>query len=105
MALLSRACVLLALVRRQGAAEELTAERAADRAVVATDNELESATEAYRITRSLFANARATTSNVLDAETELARARLAWGNARIDARVARAQLDHAAGRDQFAARH
>ena len=51
--------------------------RAADMKVVATDKQLESASEAYRITRSLFANARATTSNVLDAETDLARARLA----------------------------
>jgi outer membrane protein TolC len=74
--------------------------RAADMKVVATDKQLESASEAYRITRSLFANTRATTSNVLDAETDLARARLAWVNARIDARVARARLEHAAGRDQ-----
>lgn len=74
--------------------------RAADAKVVATDKQLESSTEAYRVTRSLFANARATTSNVLDAETELSRARLAWVNARIDARVARARLEHAAGRDQ-----
>jgi outer membrane protein TolC len=74
--------------------------RAADVQLVATDKQLESASEAYRITRSLFANARATTSNVLDAETDLARARLAWINARIDARIARARLDHAIGRDQ-----
>jgi len=77
--------------------------RAADAKVVATDKQLESASEAYRVTRSLFANARATTSNVLDAETDLARARLAWVNARVDARVARARLEHAAGRDQHAA--
>jgi outer membrane protein TolC len=77
--------------------------RAADAKVVATDKQLESALEAYRVTRSLFANARATTSNVLDAEMDLARARLAWVNARVDARVARARLEHAAGRDQHAA--
>jgi len=86
-------------------AQFFEAVRAADARVVATDKQLESATEAYRVTRSLFANARATTSNVLDAETDLARARLAWVNARIDARIARAQLEHAAGRDQSAARH
>jgi outer membrane protein TolC len=74
--------------------------RAADVKVVATNKQLESASEAYRVTRSLFANARATTSNVLDAETDLARARFAWVNARIDARVARARLDHAVGRHQ-----
>jgi outer membrane protein TolC len=77
--------------------------RAADARVVATDKQLESASEAQRVSRSLFANARATTSNVLDAETDLARARLAWVNARVDARVARVRLEHAAGRDQHAA--
>jgi outer membrane protein TolC len=81
-------------------AQYFEAVRAADARVVATDKQLESAAEAYRVTRSLSANARATTSNVLDAETDLARARLAWVNARVDARVARARLDHAAGRDQ-----
>jgi outer membrane protein TolC len=79
--------------------------RAADAKVVATDKQLESASEAHRVTRSLFENARATTSNVLDAETDLARARFAWINARIDARVARARLEHTAGRDQRAAAH
>jgi outer membrane protein len=73
---------------------------ASDAKVIATDKQLTSASEAHRVTRSLFVNARATTSNVLDAETDLARARLAWINARIDARVARARLDHAAGRYQ-----
>jgi len=77
--------------------------RAADAKVVATDKQRESALEALRVTRSLFANARSTTSNVLDAETDLASARLAWVNARVDARVARARLEHAAGRDQRAA--
>jgi outer membrane protein len=76
--------------------------RAADANIVATDKQLESASEAHRVTRSLFANARATTSNLLDAETDLARARFAWVNARVDARVARARLEHAAGRDQHA---
>ena len=76
--------------------------RAADARVLATDKQLESASEAHRVTRSLFANTRATTSNVLDAETDLSRARLSWINARIDARVARARLEHAAGRDQHA---
>jgi outer membrane protein TolC len=73
---------------------------AADARVVATEKQLTSASEAYRVTRSLSANARATTSNMLDAEADLARARLAWVNARVDARVARARLDHAAGRYQ-----
>lgn len=84
-------------------AQHFESVRAADAKVVATDKQLESAAEAHRVTRSLFANARATTSNVLDAETDLARARLAWVNARVDARVARVRLEHAAGRDQHAA--
>ena len=75
----------------------------AEAKIAATEKQLESASEAYRVTRSLYANARATTSNVLDAEADLARARLAWVNARVDARVARARLEHAAGRDQSAA--
>ena len=82
--------------------QHLESARAAE-AKVATDRQLESASEAYRVTRSLYANARATTSNVLDAEADLARARLAWVNARVDVRVARARLEHAAGRDQSAA--
>jgi len=107
MALLSRVSVLRCA--RDAIAVEVAqffeAVRAADARVVATDKQLESATKAYRVTRSLFANARATTSNLLDAETDLARARLAWVDARIDARVARAHLEHAAGRHQSAARH
>ncbi|TMF22138.1 MAG: TolC family protein [Chloroflexi bacterium] len=75
----------------------------AEAKIAATEKQLESASEAYRVTRSLYANARATTSNVLDAEADLARARLAWVNARVDVRVARARLEHAAGRDQSAA--
>ena len=74
-----------------------------DALAVEVAQQLESASEAYRVTRALFANARATTSNVLDAETDLSRARFAWINARVDARVARARLEHAAGRDQRAA--
>ena len=82
--------------------QHLESVRAAEAKIAATEKQLESASEAYRVTRSLYANARATTSNVLDAEADLARARLAWVNARVDARVARARLEHAAGRDQGA---
>jgi outer membrane protein TolC len=73
--------------------------RAADAKVAATNKRLGSASEAYRVTRALFANGRAATSNVLDAETDLSRARFAW----VNARVACARLEHAAGRDQHAA--
>jgi outer membrane protein TolC len=42
---------------------------------------------------------RATAVELVDAETELTRARIAALNARVDLRVARAQLDHAVGND------
>jgi outer membrane protein len=73
---------------------------AADARIVATAKQLASASEAYRVTRSLYANAVVPASSVLDAEADLARARLAWVNARIDARIFRSRLDHAAGRYQ-----
>lgn len=80
--------------------ESLQAVRAADAKVVATEKQLESATEARRVTRALVVNTRATASNLLDAETDLARARFAWINARVEARLSRVRLEHAVGRDQ-----
>lgn len=82
--------------------EGLQAVRAADAKVAATEKQIEAATEARRITRSLVLNTRATTSNLLDAETDLVRARFAWINARVEARLSRARLEHALGRDQAA---
>ncbi|MEO7108905.1 MAG: TolC family protein [Polyangiaceae bacterium] len=71
----------------------------ADVALSSTKRELASATEAYRVSRELFNNGRATSTTLTDSETELTRARLDALNASVDARVARVQLDHALGRD------
>jgi outer membrane protein TolC len=59
---------------------------------------LVSAEESYRTRRLLFQNGRATTVELLDAETELTRARLEAVDARIDGRVAEVRLAHAVGR-------
>jgi outer membrane protein TolC len=61
--------------------------------------ELESAEEAYRVTKELFNNGRATSTTLTDSETELTRSRLDLLTARVNARTARVRLDHALGRD------
>jgi outer membrane protein TolC len=70
-----------------------------EKAIESTMHQLESATEAMRVAQELFRNGRATATLVIDAETELTRARLEVINAHIEARVARARLEHAVGRD------
>ena len=47
----------------------------------------------------LFQNGRATSVELIDAETALTRARLGLIGARIEARLAALRLDHAVGRD------
>jgi outer membrane protein TolC len=59
---------------------------------------LAAAEESYRTRRLLFQNGRATTVELLDAETELTRARLETIGARIDGRIAEVRLAHAIGR-------
>ena len=49
--------------------------------------------------RDLYANGRATSIELTDAETDLTQARLNAVGARIDQRVARVRLVHALGRD------
>jgi len=71
----------------------------ADFSLESTKRQLASATEAYRVARELFNAGRGTSTTLTDAETELTRARLAELNARVDARIARVQLEHALGRD------
>jgi outer membrane protein TolC len=73
--------------------------RESEVAITSTTAALASSEESYRVRQELFRNGRATVVEVLDAETELTRARLEAINARIDARVARVRLDHATGRD------
>lgn len=60
---------------------------------------LAAAEESYRVRRELLNAERATAVELVDAETELTRARIAAVNARVDLRVAIAQLRHALGED------
>lgn len=71
----------------------------ADTAITTTQRQLESALEGYRVARELFINGRGTSTTLLDAEFALTQVRWDHLNARVDARVARARLDHALGRD------
>ncbi len=71
----------------------------ADAALLATARSLTAAEESYRVRRSLFRAGAATSTELTDAESALTRARFESLNARIDVRVARAELDHATGRD------
>jgi outer membrane protein TolC len=82
--------------------EVVSAEQSLEEAQLAigtTSRGLRAAEESYRVRRLLFQNGRATSVELLDAETELTRARLDSLNAHIDARVARARLDYALGKD------
>jgi len=60
---------------------------------------LAAAEESYRVRKELLNAERATAVELVDAETELTRSRIAALNARVDLRVARTQLDHALGND------
>lgn len=60
---------------------------------------LAAAEEGYRVRRELLNAERATAVELVDAETELTRARIAALNARVDLRVAIVQLEHAIGND------
>jgi len=70
----------------------------ADTAMVTTQRQLESALEGYRVARELFKNGRGTGTTLIDAENALAQTRFEHLNARVDARLARIRLEHAAGR-------
>jgi outer membrane protein TolC len=69
----------------------------AEIALRTTERGLAAAEESYRVRKLLFANGRATTVEVLDAEADLTQARYDAVGARIDRRVARAQLARAIG--------
>ncbi len=58
------------------------------------------AEESYRVRREQFRAGAAVATDVIDAESELRRARLELINAAIDVRIARARLDRAVGRGQ-----
>lgn len=73
--------------------------READVSVRTTARALASAEEGYRVRRVLFQNGKATSVELLDAETALTSARFDAIDARIAARVARARLAYAVGDD------
>jgi outer membrane protein len=64
-----------------------------------TQKGLTAAEEGYRVRKELLAAERATAVELVDAETDLTRARIAALDARVDLRVALAQLTHAVGDD------
>jgi len=71
----------------------------AQHALTTTQKGLTAAQEGYRVRKALLNAERATAVELVDAETELTRSRIAALNARVDLRVARAQLEHALGND------
>ena len=71
----------------------------AQRSLVTTTKGLTAAVEAYRVRQALLQAQRATAVELVDAETELTRARVAALNARINLRIARVVLQHATGAD------
>jgi len=60
---------------------------------------LAAAEEGYRVRRELLNAERATAVELVDAETDLTRARIASLNAKVDLRVALTELSHALGND------
>jgi outer membrane protein TolC len=71
----------------------------AQHSLVTTAKGLAAAEESYRVRRELLAADRATAVELVDSQTDLTRARIAALNARVDLRVALAQLTHALGDD------
>ncbi|WP_437930875.1 TolC family protein [Sorangium sp. So ce291] len=67
--------------------------------IESAERQLAAAAESMRVRSELFRAGRATSVDVVDAETEVTRARLQQLNARVGALVARTRLDHAVGRD------
>jgi outer membrane protein TolC len=67
--------------------------------IEAAERQLAAAAESARVRNELFRNGKATSVDLVDAETEVTRAQLSRLNARIGLLVARVRLDHATGRD------
>jgi outer membrane protein TolC len=75
---------------------------ASDLARDVTVRQLASASEAQRVARQLYNAGRGTSILVVDAQTDLTRARLDNLNAAVECRIARVRLRHALGRDATA---
>lgn len=67
--------------------------------LAAAEFEVEAAEESLRVRRKLYQFGKATTADLIDAETELTRARLRWLDASIGLWVAWVRLEHATGED------
>jgi outer membrane protein TolC len=68
-------------------------------AITAAESSEAAATEGLRVRREIFLAGRATSTDIIDAETELTRARLSRVNAHVDVLVAQAKLAYALGTD------
>jgi outer membrane protein TolC len=84
---------------RQEVAMHYLAREKADGALRAARRGLAASEEAYRVATDLYRVGKATTTELIDAETDLLSARLAEINARLEQRIADARLKHAVGRD------
>jgi outer membrane protein TolC len=87
--------------------EVLSAEQGVQTAqlsLATTQKGLAAAEEGYRVRRELLNAERATAVELVDAEADLTRARIAAINARVNLRIAIAALAHALGQDTAAAR-
>jgi len=85
-------------IRQEVTADYLQREKAKV-AVQTSKRAVAAAEEAYRVATDLYRVGRATTTELIDAESDLLQARLSELNARIDVKVANAKLRHAVGRD------
>jgi outer membrane protein TolC len=86
-------------IRQEVAAESLAQARARG-ALVSAERGLTAAQEAYRVATDLYRFGKATTTEVIEAETDLLRARLNELDARVGVHIAHVRLTHAAGRDR-----
>jgi len=68
-------------------------------AIETSQRALEASREAYRVASDLYQVGRATTTELIEAESDLFSARIAALNAHIQRAVSAVRLDHAAGRD------
>jgi outer membrane protein TolC len=86
-------------IRQEVAASALEQTRASG-ALTSAERGLPAAQEAYRVATDLYRFGKATTTEVIEAETDLLRARLNELDARVGVHIAHARLTHAVGRDR-----
>ena len=84
---------------RQEVALHYLARQKADGALRTARRGLAASEEAYRVATDLYRVGKATTTELIDSETDLLSARLSELNARLEQRIAEARLRHAVGRD------